>query len=66
MRYAPSPSVQSVSEVCYALPSRVTVTLTLAALTGDRRNDRHAVGRKGEATDLLAAREFERERASFR
>ena len=27
MRYAPSPSVQSVSEVCYALPSRVTVTL---------------------------------------
>lgn len=34
--------------------------LMLAALAGDRRNDRHAVGRKGEAADLLAAREFER------
>ena len=32
--------------------------LTLAALAGDRRNDRHAVGRKGEAADLLAARKI--------
>ena len=32
----------------------------IPALAGDRRNDRHAVGRKGEAADLLAARKIGR------